>query len=307
MRLIKERIHFIIAVVLYGTIGMFLRFVDLPSEAVALYRGVIGTVFFFLFRFVRKQRPDIKAVTNNLPWLLVSGFALGFNWIFLFAAYVSTTVAIASLCNYMAPIFVIILTPLVLKEKLDKRKTLCIAAALVGIVLVSGVIGGKIGSPVGIAFGLAGACCFTGIVFCNRKLKNISAFDTALVQLAVSALTVLPYVIIKNGERIPFPTDLRSGLIVLMLGIIQTGAAYCLYFSGMATLPVQTIAILGYLEPVVSVLCSVLFLQEKLGWLGWIGAFLIIAAAAASELIPENRIPRDGNGNDSDVTREENT
>ena len=283
MRLFKVRLQFILAVILYGTIGMFLRFADLPSEAVAFYRGVIGVAF-----IVRRETPDAKAIKKNAVVLVISGIALGFNWIFLFASYVNTTVAIASLCNYMAPIFVIILTPLVLKEKLDLRKIPCIAAALVGIILVSGIIGGSIGNPVGIVFGLAGACCFTGIVFCNRRMNGVSAMDRATLQLAISALTVLPYMLIKNGGSIPVP-DLKSGLIVLMLGVLQTGVAYCLYFNGMAKLPVQSVAILGYLEPVVSVLCSVIFLREPLAWTGWLGAALIISAAAISELIPERR------------------
>ena len=280
----KERIKFIIATILYGTIGAFLRYVNLPSEAVALYRGIIGAVFILLYLLFKRQCPDFSAIRNNLFRLLLSGVALGLNWIFLFAAYLNTTVAIASLCNYMAPIFVLILTPFLLREKLDLRKIPCIAAALIGIVMVSGVIEGGITGPSGVAFGLAGACCFTGIVFCNRKLHDISSFDRAFVQLSVSALTVLPYVLIKNGG-LPLP-DLKSGMIVLMLGVLHTGAAYCLYFSGMAKLPVQSVAILGYIEPVVSVLCSVIFLREPLGWYGWIGAVLIIAAAAVSEVIP---------------------
>ena len=285
MSVIKERIGFILAVVLYGTIGMFLRFVSLPSEAVAFYRGVIGAVVILLWLVIRKKLPDVKKIGKNIVLLLVSGVGLGFNWIFLFAAYTNTTVAVASLCNYMAPIFVIILTPLVLKEKLDKRKIPCICAAFLGIILVSGIIGGNTGNIAGVIYGILGAFCFTGIVFCNRKLKDVSAFDRSLVQLAVSALTVLPYVLIKNGG-LPL-TDLKSGLIVLMLGVLQTGVAYCLYFSGMASLPVQSVAILGYLEPVVSVLCSVLFLREVLGLLGWAGALLVLAAAAISEIIPE--------------------
>ena len=238
-----------------------------------------------LWLVIRKKLPDVKKIGKNIVLLLVSGVGLGFNWIFLFAAYTNTTVAVASLCNYMAPIFVIILTPLVLKEKLDKRKIPCICAAFLGIILVSGIIGGNIGNIAGVIYGILGAFCFTGIVFCNRKLKDVSAFDRSLVQLAVSALTVLPYVLIKNGG-LPLP-DLKSGLIVLMLGVLQTGVAYCLYFSGMASLPVQSVAILGYLEPVVSVLCSVLFLREVLGLLGWAGALLVLAAAVISEIIPE--------------------
>ena len=99
----------------------------------------------------------------------------------------------------------------------------------------------------------------------------------------VSALTILPYVIYKNaGTALPWNT--RAVLIVLMLGIVHTGFAYCLYFSGMATLPVQTVAVLGYLEPVVSVLCSAIFLHEAMSPLGWAGAALIIAAAVISEV-----------------------
>ena len=288
MNFYRERIGFIIAVVLYGTVGMFLRFSGLPSEAVAFYRGALGAVFILLYRTARGERPDTAAIRRNLPVLLVSGVLLGFNWIFLFAAYVKTTVAVASLCNYMAPILVIAFTPLILKEKLDPRKLPCIAAALLGIVLVSNIFGGGIGDPAGIIFGLAGALCFAAIVFCNRKMKDIPAMDRALMQLAVSAVTVLPYVLIKNGG-LPVPAG-RALLIILMLGFLHTGFAYCLYFRGMAVLPVQTVAILGYLEPVVSVLCSAIFLHEPLRPLGWVGAVLIIAAAAVSELMPERPV-----------------
>lgn len=286
MRLLRERILFVLAVVLYGTIGLFLRFVDLPSEAVAFYRGCIGGTFILAYKLIRKEKPDFGAVRSNLVWLLISGVALGLNWIFLFAAYVTTTVAVASLCNYMAPVFVILLTPFVLKERLDPRKIPCVIAALVGIVLVSGVFGGEIGNPLGILYGLLGALCFTVLVFCNRKLRGISALDRSVIQLFVSALTILPYMLIHNAGRFPFPTDLRSGLIVLMLGVLHTGVAYCFYFNGIAVLPIQTIAILGYLEPVVSVICSAVFLGEALGLPGWIGAALILGAAVVSERIP---------------------
>ena len=221
--------------------------------------------------------------------LLLSGVFLGLNWIFLFAAYIQTTVAVASLCNYMAPVFVILLTPLALREKPDPRKIPCIAAAFCGIVLVSGVLGGEIGNPQGVLYGLLGAVSFTVLVFSNRKMRGISDTDRSCIQLFLSALTILPYMLIRSGGRIPFPADLRSGLIVLMLGVLHTGLAYCFYFHGLAVLPIQTIAILGYLEPVVSVLCSAVFLGEALGLPGWISAVLILGAAVVSELIPPRK------------------
>ena len=284
-----ERLKYITAVVLYGTIGMFLRFVSLPSELVAMCRGIIGSIFILLYLRARHTRMDRGAIRANRKLLLVSGVLLGLNWIFLFAAYVTTTVAIASLCNYMAPIIVILVAPAVLRERLDRRKLPCIAAALVGIVLVSGVLTGGGGNLPGVALGLCAAACFVGIVICNRKLRGISAYDRSIVQLAISAVTILPYVIVRNRGA-ALRADARSVLIVLLLGLVHTGGAYCFYFSGMASLPVQTVAILGYLEPVVSVLCSTIFLREPLSAAGWIGAALIIAAAAVSETLPEQTV-----------------
>ena len=283
--LAAERGKFILAVVLYGTIGMCLRWVNLPSELTAMCRGVIGAGVILLVQLLRRERPDRGAIRRNLGWLLLSGVCLGLNWIFLFAAYMKTTVAVASLCNYMAPLIVIVVAPLLLRERLDARKLPCVAAALLGIVLVSGVSEGAGGEPAGVALGLAAAGCFVGIVLCNRKLRGIRAMDRAVVQLLVSALTILPYVLVHNRST-ALSLDLRSALLVLMLGAVHTGAAYCLYFSGMGSLPVQSVAILGYLEPLVSVLCSALLLGEPMGGRTWLGAALILSAAVVSECIP---------------------
>ena len=277
-----ERSGYILAVFLYGTIGLFLRFVTLPSEIVALARGVIGSAFILMYLKLKHRKIDREAVRRNLFWLSAGGICLGLNWIFLFAAYTTTTVAIASLCNYMAPAIVVLIAPLLLHEPLEKRKLPCVAAALVGIILVSGVWNGSVGSISGVIMGLAAALCFVGIVICNRKIHDIDAMDKSVVQLAVSALTILPYVLVRNFHA-SLQWTLPSVLIILMLGAIHTGVAYCLYFSGMGSLPVHTVAILGYLEPVVSVLCSALFLHESMGPAGWAGAVLIIGAAVLSE------------------------
>ncbi len=278
----KEKLKYVAAVVLYGTVGLFLRHIALPSEAVAFCRGSIGAISILLWLRARGRTPDRAAIRANLRWLLASGFFLGLNWIFLFQAYLRTTVAVASLCNYMAPILVVAAAPLLLREKPEGKKLLCVLAALLGIFLVTGARGGGSGS--GVAMGLLGALCFAAIVICNKKLKDISGFDRAVVQLAVSALTILPYLFANNWGQSLLP-DLRSALLTLMLGVVHTGLAYVFYFSAMGALPVQTVAILGYLEPVVSVLCSALFLREPLSPAGWVGAVLVIGAAAASEVM----------------------
>ncbi len=285
----SARLRFVLAVLLYGTIGPVVRFIALPSEVIVLFRGAFGSLFVWLFMRVRGQTLDRRAIRANLRWLVTSGICLGLNWIFLFAAYVHTTVAIASLCNYMAPIIVIALSPVVFGERIGPKRLACVIAAFVGIMLVSGVLGSGAAEVdlVGIALGLLAAAAFVGIVICNKKIVGVGAFDKVVVQLGTSAATVLPYALVKNGGLPLAGVDVRSWALLACICLVQTGIAYVFYFGAMGELPVTEIALLGYIEPVVSVLGSALFLHEPLGVAGAIGASMVIVAAAAGEVIRE--------------------
>lgn len=279
-----ERSKYIAAVTLYGTIGLLLHYITLPSEIVVLCRGVIGTLTILLVLFIQKKSFHPDTIRANLPILLLSGACLGLNWVFLFAAYRVTTVAVASLCNYMAPIIVIALSPLVFRERLTKKKLCCILTAFIGIILVSGVFqngGGNLDLK-GVGLGLTAALCFVGIVLCNKKSAGIDPLEKTAIQLAASAAVVLPYVLYNQwGDTLS--VDTRSALLVLVLGFVHTGFAYILYFESMAKISIQSVAILGYLEPVVSVLTSALILQEPITASGIMGAVLILGAAVYSE------------------------
>lgn len=284
------RLRFVIAVVLYGTIGPITRFIGLPSEVIVLFRGAFGSLFVLAFLHARGGALDRQAIRENLRWLVTSGICLGLNWIFLFAAYARTTIAIASLCNYMAPIIVIALSPVVFGERVGLRRLACVVAAFVGIVLVSDLRGALAGEVdlTGVALGLMAALAFVGIVICNKRMGVVGAFDKVVVQLGTSAALVAPYALVVNGGMLPLAgVDLRSWLLLALLCLVQTGIAYIFYSGSMGELPVQEIALLGYLEPVVSVLGSALILHEPLGLAGAIGAALVITAAAAGELIDE--------------------
>ena len=281
----KYELKYITAVLIYGSIGYVLHFVSLPSELVVLARGVIGSLFIFLFLKLTKRNIDIKAIKNNLKVLIISGIALGLNWVFLFASYRVGTVAVGSLCNYMAPIILVILSPFLYKEKISFKQVLCIIAALIGIVLVSGVIENNNQISLScVVLGLLAAACFVVIVVYNRKLKDISVYDKVVVQLAISALTVLPYAVINNLNT-SIVVNTQSLILVILLGVFHTGFAYCLYFGSINEVPVQKMAILGYIEPVASVLVSALLLHEPITHFGIIGAVLILVSACLSEIM----------------------
>lgn len=280
------KIEFVLAMIIYGTIGLVLRWTDLPSEILVLARGTIGSVFILCYVLIRGKKPSASAIKSNFGWLVLGGVSLGLNWISLFAAYRFTTVAIASLCNYMAPMIVIFLSPLLFREKLTWKKLLCVAAAALGICLVSGAFSGDLvaANLKGVLFGMGAAICFVGILISNKMTHDISQFDKVIVQLAISAVVILPYVLVMNyGKHIDFGT--MDIVWMVTLAIVHTGIAYCFYFGSMAVLPMQTVALWGYLEPVVSVLCSALILAEPLGITGVIGSVLVLSAAIISERV----------------------
>ncbi len=277
---------YVSALCIYGTIGWVLAYVNLPTEVVVLCRGALGTAFILLFTLMAKRSFDAAAAKANLGWLALSGISLGLNWVLLFAAYRATTVAVASLCNYMAPVILIVIAPFVLGEKRSTKKVLCAAVAVLGMVLVSGVLtGGAQGvTAEGVGLALAAALGFTMMVVCNKKMGDVPVYEKASVQLAFATLAALPFVAVGSWGQTLAP-DALSVVLVLMLGIVHTGFAYCLYFGALGKLSAQSIAVLGYIEPAVSVLVSAFILGEPLAAAGWIGAALIIGAAAVSEIV----------------------
>ncbi|MBO4365616.1 MAG: EamA family transporter [Eggerthellaceae bacterium] len=282
----KATAAFVSSLCIYGTIGWALAYVSLPNETVVLFRGAIGTAFILVVLLLTKRRIDLPSVRDNLLWLAAGGLSLGFNWVFLFSAYRVTTVAVACLCNYMGPVIFIFVAPIILKEKRSLKKIVCALVAVGGMVLVSGVVkGGAEGvTAEGICLGLGAAMFFVTLLLANKKLGEIPVLERSVVQLAFATLPALPFVLV-NGICQTFTPDALSIGLVVMLGIVHTGLAYCLYFGGLSGLSGQTAAVLGYVEPAVAVLVSTLILHEPLSVFGWVGAILIIGAAAISEIV----------------------
>lgn len=281
----KARFLNIVSMVIYGTIGVFRKFIPLPSSAVALARAGIGAVFLLLFLCIRRRRLDLPAIRRNLRFLLPSGVLLGFNWILLFEAYSYTSVAVATLCYYMAPVILILLSPLLFGERLSGRKLLCVAVALVGMVLVSGVLSSAGGSMKGIILGLVAALFYASIVVLNKQLHGIDGLDRTVVQLLISAIVLIPYVLVTENVS-AFSLDGPALFMLAVICIVHTGIAYALYFGTMSFLGAQSLALLSYIDPVVAILCSAFLLGEQILPSAILGAVLIIGALITSELQP---------------------
>lgn len=281
----KAKLSLIISMFIFGTIGLFVRHIVLPSSVIALVRGVVGTLFLLAVVRLRGQKLDWAAIRKNGLWLVLSGTFIGFNWIFLFESYRFTTVATSTLCYYMAPILVILASPFVLRERLTGRKLVCVLVALAGMVCISGILQSMptAGELKGIVYGLSAAVLYGSVMLLNQKIRDISAFDKTILQLGIAAAVLVPYCLLTVPAD-SLVLDVKSAALLLVVGIVHTGITYCMYFGSMAYVGGQSVAIFSYIDPVVAVLASVLILREPMMLIEGIGALLILGAALGGEI-----------------------
>ncbi|MBR7146395.1 MAG: EamA family transporter, partial [Oscillospiraceae bacterium] len=249
--------------------------------AVAMIRGFVGAAFLFAFTYLRGGKVSLDAIKKNLALLCLSGAAIGVNWILLFEAYRYTSVATATICYYLAPVFLVLSAPLTLGEKLTAKKLVCVAAALLGSVFLTGGADG--GSLRGIACGVGAAVFYASVMTLNKKLKDISAADRTLVQLAAAGTCLLPYVLLTEDIASWSATPLQL-LLLAVVGMMHTGYTYSLYFGAIEKLPTQTVALYSYIDPLVAVLLSALVLREPFTMQSAAGAVLVLGSTLWSEL-----------------------
>lgn len=282
---IRAKRDLIFSVSVFGTIGIFVRWIGLPSSVIALVRGAVGAAFLLLLARFR-HAPIDRAALRRWQLLLLSAAMMSFNWITLFEAYRYTTVATATLCYYMAPIFVTLISPVLLKERLTARKLLCVFLALAGMVFVSGVPQSGLPGPSeakGILLALCSAALYAGVILINKYLAGVPAYDRTLLQLACAAAVMIPYILLTEDLSAMSVTPLGA-VLLLIVAVFHTGWCYALYFGSMTVLSAQTVALFSYIDPIVAILLSALLLREPLGWSGILGAALVLGSTLVSEL-----------------------
>ncbi|HUN23416.1 MAG TPA: EamA family transporter [Anaerolineales bacterium] len=280
-------LKYIVALFLFGTNGIVASFITLNSYEIVLTRTFIGTLFLTLIFMVTRQPLTFGRVWSDSIYLLLSGISMGASWMFLFEAYRQIGVSVATLAYYCGPVLVMLISPLVFKEKITIVKFFGFWAVLIGIFLVNqtALISGQI--TWGLGFAMLSAVTYALMVIFNKKARTITGLENPMWQLVASFVTVAVFVVFRQGFSLHIPAS--NILPVLFLGVVNTGIGCYLYFSSIGELPVQTVAILGYLEPLSALFFSALFLREALRFVQWIGAGLILGGVGISELLGFNR------------------
>ena len=272
-----------VAMFIFGTLAPFVRNINVSSGELALYRAVLAALLVGGYLLVTKQKLSLRSIKKELFLLLLSGVAMGINWIFLFEAYKYTTVSVATLSYYFAPVIVMVVCPLIFKEKLTGKQILCFAMATAGLVLITGTAGGGKQDLLGIAFGLAAAAFYATVMLLNKFIKGVTGLHRTFIQFLSAIVVLVPYVACTSG----FTLGGLSGTgwtNLLIVGLVHTGITYCMYFTALKELPGQKVAILSYIDPLVAVLVSVVLLNEGMTLLQMIGGVLILGFTLWSEL-----------------------
>lgn len=284
----KSYLKYFTALLLFGSNGIVASFIHLSSYEIVLLRTFIGSMLLIAIFFLTRNKLTFYKYKRDSIFLVISGIAMGTSWMFLYEAYAQIGVSIASLCYYCGPVIVMALSPLLYKEKLTAFKLLGFASVLIGIFLVNGNAFDESGNLWGIFCGLMSAVMYSAMVICNKKAKRIEGIENATLQLFVSFLTVFIFVLFKQGLTIHFTSD--DIIPITILGLFNTGIGCYFYFSSIGNLPVQTVAVCGYIEPLSAVIFSVVFLKETLLISQIIGAVLIISGAILSEVFAQKII-----------------
>lgn len=286
---INAKIMLSISMAIFGTLGIFTRNIAISSGELALYRAILAAALIFVYLIFTKQKIDFRSIKKELLLLLLSGIAMGINWILLFEAYKYTTISAATLSYYFAPVIVTVVCPILFKEKLSGKQIICFLMSTLGLVLITGIGDLSNGNDfIGILFGLGAALFYAAVILLNKFIKNVEGIHRTFLQFLSAIVILIPYVIITSGVTLG-NLNLTGWVNLLIVGFIHTGVTYCMYFSSLKELPGQKAAILSYIDPLVAVLISVAILGETMTIWQVIGGILILGFTLWNEISPKAR------------------
>lgn len=280
----NPRLMLITSMIIFGTLGPFVRNISVSSGELALYRAILAAILIAGFLLLTKQKIPFSKIKKEVPLLLASGIAMGINWILLFESYKYTSVSIATLSYYFAPVIVTIICPILFHEKLTVKQMICFIMSTIGLIMITGIGDVHDGNHfMGILFGLGAAVFYASVILLNKFIKNVEGIHRTFLQFLAAIIVLIPYVGMTSGVTIE-TLNTTGWICLFIVGLVHTGITYCLYFSSLKKLSGQKAAILSYIDPLVAVFISAFFLGEAMTLWQVIGGILILGFTLWNEI-----------------------
>lgn len=281
----RAYIFYILALLIFGTNGILAAHISLAGSQIVLLRTLIGGILLTSIVLIQGgfNRDNLK---KEKGFIIFGGAALGLNWVMLFSAYKLLNVSLSTLIYYVGPMLVLLFSPVLLNEELTVRKFVSVVIVGIGLICISGSIVLSGMNSTGLLFAVLSALFYAALIVFNKRITQTSGLQTAALELDIAFVVVLIYVMFTAGV----PQINRSDLPYIgMIGFINTGLAYMLYFSGLRQLSGQSVALLSYIDPVSALIFSTIFLHEVMTPVQFIGSVLIIGGAMVGELMGNSR------------------
>ncbi|MDO5846368.1 MAG: DMT family transporter [Methanocorpusculum sp.] len=273
---------YITALILFGLNGVVAYYIHLSSSQIVFLRTLIGSIVLLAIFFLLRKKFTCQNHKRDALFIAASGVAMGASWVFLYEAYQLVGVSISSLAYYCGPILIMAVSPFLFREKLTWVTTASFAVVLFGTFLVNGDAANTGTNVWGLFCGAMSAVLHALMVIFTKKAEHIDGLENTVIQVCFSFITAAVYLACTGG--LVFAVQAGDWIPILILGVFNTGICCYLYFSTIGRLPIQSVSILGYLEPLSAVVFSVLLLGEGMLPLQVLGAVLILGGAAAGEL-----------------------
>ncbi len=280
-----NRMKLALVMLIWGSLGVFTRFIPLSALNLAYLRAFIALPVLFA---AMKMKKAAKAEWRLLIPYVISGVLLGFGWLTLFYGFKHTSISSAVIIYNMSPVYVMILAPLVLKERISKIHIAVILFSILGLFLIVGHNVSEGYGYMGMALSAVSGMLYATIVLINRKVKARVDNQTAtFVQILAAMVVLLPFVLMDGSIFTIVQMDTMAVICTILLGVLHTGVAYTLYFSVYTHMKSVEIVSYSFLEPLFGILFSVIFVGETLTFPQIVGGVLILGSTYIGEVLED--------------------
>ncbi|KXU51934.1 MAG: DMT family transporter [Longibaculum muris] len=271
-----------LAVLLFGTSGVFIKIIPMSALLLTLGRGIFSALALYAFIHFREYSLRLERLRDYF-WNLLAGIFLAMHWFLFIMSIQISTVSIGTITFATYPLFVVFLEPYVFKEKFQLKNLLNVVMIAIGIAFLIPAFELNNATTLGILYGLGSSFCFAILSIINRRLAAL--YDSVVITLyeqtvAACLMTILISIIkptVHEGTVLDF-------FHLIIYGVVFTGLAHSLYIQGLKGIKAQTASIISVLEPVYSIVLAIVFLQERMSYQEMIGTFIIFVTVMIATL-----------------------
>ena len=283
------------AALLWAFIGVFsgrLLAAGISATEIAFWRAAGGGALFVIHGLVASNFTRIAR--RDWPLFIVFGLTgVTLFYTSLNLAIEHGGVSLAFILLYSAPAFVAVLAAVFLGEAFTRTKALLVVMSIAGVVLVAQSSGeGMTVSVVAVLWGLTAGLTYSSYYLFGKKL--LEKYEIALIYgviMPIGAVGLLP---VARFEVFAAPAVVWVD--IALLAVLSTYVAYLVYYRGLREVEASRAVLVATIEPVLAAVLAALFFGERLGWLGIVGAVLVLGASVLAAFGPVGRGVRDGAG-----------